>query len=222
MKTKVWQYIKKHYIYFLTISLLIPYLFVQQCTKQALRDKVQLQAVELATIKDTVLTYKNKAGELTFKFNSIQVTSNNTKKALVEAGFEINGLKQDNIKWRDLTLALKMKLEASGGGTITLHDTIPVKGDSIPAKVGKWNNEHLWLWPYLTGNKLDFKYKYQTGIELFQEQKGKSYVITAKLSDLNATIVTGNSITIVPKKHWYTSPIVWGAVGLVGGFFIAK
>jgi len=214
----------KNYKLILAVSLLLAVILIQNCSKQQLKNKNQLQAVELASIKDTVESFRNKNEELVTKVLSTTVTANNRKKALEEAGFEIDKLKQDNVKWRDVNLALKMKLDAAGSGTITLHDTIPVyiKGDTIQAKVGKWNNDYLFLWPYLVGNKLNFKYTYQTNINLLQEQKGKSYVITAKLSDPNASIMTGNSITIVPKKRWWDKWYVYGAVGVAGGVLLVK
>jgi len=205
------------------LSLIVITVFgLQKCQINKLKDQVQLQNVELSTLNDSVTVLKGKNGDLTFKVQSVQIEKDNAKKALELAGFEIKDLKQREIKWKDVNFALKAELEAWGDGTVVLRDTIIVKGDTIMAKVGKWNNKFLYLNPFLVKNKLDFTYTYKTPIDLISEKKGKSYVVSAYLGDKNASITTANSITIVPKKRWYDKPYLWGIAGLGAGYFIFK
>jgi hypothetical protein len=201
--------------------------------KEKLSDENQLAQIELSTLKDSVNVYKAKNGSLTFSFNSIQVEKDNLKKALELSGFEISDLKQRDINWRKINFALEAKLEAAGGGTIVLHDSIPVPGDTITvvAKVGKWNDGFLYLNPYLVGNKLDFKYDYRLGMRFLQSKVGKNYVISSYLVSAtnpdiradNVKIVTGNSFTVVPdQKAWLNHWYVYTAAGLVAGIVVAK
>jgi len=218
MKTKIGKY-----IYFLTISILILYLFVQHYNNRELKNKVQIQSVGLAAIQDTVFVYKNKIGELTFKFNSVEVTSNNRKKALEEAGFEVKELRGRDIKWRGITNALKAQIIANGSGIIELHDTTYINNtDTIKWAEFKWNNRFLFLDGNITEKTMDFKYRYMTGIDLINEKKGKLNIVSVYLSDPNVVVTTANSITITNPTPWYKKPWIWGTAGLIGGYFLAK
>ena len=85
------------------------------------------------------------------------------------------------------------------------------------------NNENLFLYNlYADNDSLHHKYRYQTGINIFQESKGKEVKVTATLTDTHATITTGSSIIVTQKLKWYEKPWLWGLAGMAGGFFLAK
>jgi hypothetical protein len=197
-------------------------LLMQKCKIERLNDQAQLQNVELSTFKDSVAVLVSKNGELTFKVQSVQVESDNAKKALELAGFEIKELRQRDINWRKVNFALRAELEAAGSGTITLRDTTYIKGDTIMAKTGKWNNGYLYLNPFIVKNKMDFTYSYNIGLKIVSETKRKTNIVSIFSTDPNAKITTSNSITIENKLKWYEKPWVWGIAGIGAGYLIFK
>ena len=204
-----------------TTALIVLFLWNNQIKINRLEKTNQLQQVELSTYKDSVSIYRSKNGDLTFKLKSVEVELSNRKEALELAGFEIKDLKARDIKWRKVNFALQAQIESQGSGTVELHDTtyIPIKGDTVLAKVGEWSNKYLYLTPFIVGNKMDFKYKYQTQIKVIRES---SNTVSIALTDPLATITGSNSITIKNKLRWYKKPYVWGIGGLITGFFIFK
>lgn len=194
---------------------------IQQCKYDNLSDKYQIQQVELSTYKDSVTTYKTKTGELVYKVAAVEIERDNAKKGLEEAGFSIKKLRQENVNWRKVNLALQAELEASGSGSITLHDTtyIPTKGDTVTAQVGDWNNGFLYLSPFLVGNKLDFTYNYKVGLEIVAETKK---TITIGLTDPKANITTSNAVFIKPNQKWWNKWYIYFIGGVAGGYFLTK
>ena len=214
---------KQIYFYIIGAILIALLLGVKQCQLNKERDKNQIANVQLSALNDSVAQYKSKNGDLTAKINSVVVESDNRKKALDAAGFEIKELKEKDIKWRDVVFALKAQIQAQGGGQAVLRDTLIIsKTDTIKKANFDWNNRFLFLSGNITGKDMQFKYTYKTSIDLLSEKKGKSYVVSAYLSDPQATITTANSITIVPKKKWWGWDVLKVGAGFGLGVFIAK
>lgn len=211
------------YIYIAGAILLAIIFGVKQRQLNKERDKYQIAQVELAAFNDSVRIYKSKTGELTAKVVSVTVEADNRKKALEAAGLEIKELRDRDIKWRDVVFALKAQIQAQGGGQTVLRDTLIIsKTDTIKKANFDWNNRFLFLSGNITGKDMQFKYTYKTSIDLLSEKKGKSYVVSAYLSDPQATITTANSITIVPKKKWWGWDVLKVGAGFGLGVFIAK
>jgi hypothetical protein len=216
----IWNWMSKYSTMSIILIFGIVFLF-KQCEISKLRDSSQLAQVELSSLKDSVETVVAKNGNLTFKIMSTQLESDNAKKALELAGFEIKDLKSRNIKYRDINIALKAQLSASGSGQIALRDTvyIPIKGDSVFAKVGSWDNGFLSLKPELIGNKLNFDYNYRVGIKIIGED---SKTISIALTDPRAKITSANSIIIKPRRPFWDKWYIYGAAGLISGYFLFK
>jgi hypothetical protein len=183
----------------------------------------QLQAVELSTLNDSLLIYENKAGELTYKLSVVEVSHSNLKESLDKAGFEIKQLKERDINWRKVNNALKLQLEATGQGETALTDSFYViKTDTIRYNSFAWSNNYLTLNGSVQDERLFFDYKYKTGIQILQTRDRSATIVSVALTDPNAAIVSGNSITVKHEKKWYQRPVVWAVVGFAGGVIIVK
>jgi hypothetical protein len=205
-------------IIFLAICAII-YVVILNTSLSKAKSELRLKNVEISTLKDSVKVVISKNGDLTFKFQSVQIESKERKDALELLGFELSDLRQRDIKQKNIISALNAKLSASGSGTVIMKDSlIYAKGDSIKVSYGKWTNNYLTLNPFLTGNNLDFDYLYEAKISLIQEKN----VVSAIISDPNAKIVTANSITIENKKRWWDKWYFYLAAGSVIGYEIAK
>lgn len=228
--TKVSTYIKKYG--WLALVLMIVIVFaLQKCRINKLKDANQLQSVTLSTLNDSVSVFKDKNKNLTFKIAAVEVDAGNKKKALEEAGFVIKDLKDRNIKWRDITIALQAKLEASNQGTITLHDTTFVfNTDTVTGLIGSWSDDYLSLYPYILQKEMKFRYTYGTGINFDVAKNGKESVVSVYLTNPNdrkvsnpyAKITTANSIVIKRRTYFWEKPWITIPAGIVGGILIMK
>jgi hypothetical protein len=215
----------KKYWWVVLIAAAIIYILVLNIKVNRLSADKQLQAVELSTLKDSVLVYKSKSGELTYKLTSVEIEKGNLKESLEIAGFDIKALRAKDIEWRKITNALKVELAAAGHGQTTVTDTFRIeKTDTIYySRVDDWTNNYLSLFnSKIEKNRLNFDYSYRTGISILQTQNRKATIVSVSLTDPNAAIVSANSITIVPKKTIWQKWWLWAAVGLTGGILIAK
>lgn len=191
------------------------------------KDTVQVQAVEFSSLNDSVLTLKTKTGQLYSKISSIEVDQRNLKDALELAGVDIQTLREQNVRWRKITNALKLELQAARSGETATIDTFYIENTTTDTvwytRVDNWTNDYLSLYNARVQNKrLTFDYKYNVGINLIIEGTRKVPVVTATLADPNANITHGNSISVPHKTKWYERPLIWAAAGLAGGYFIAK
>lgn len=209
----------------LTVTALV-YILILTIKINRLSDERQLQAVELSTLKKEVLVHESKAGELSYKLESVNIEKDNLKESLEIAGFDIKKLKADNVKWRKLNNALEIELSAAGHVEADIEpDTFRIENtDTIYySPVGDWSNDYLSIFDAkVETSKLFFDYRYKTGIKIFQEPTKKGTIVTVKLTDPEASIITANSITVVPKKRIWQKWWLWGAIGLTAGVFIAK
>jgi hypothetical protein len=220
--------IKKYWLAIVTVAFILTtfvYIGIQHRKLHKIQDVAQLQAVELSTLQDSVSVYKNKSGELTYKLTSVEIEKGNLKKSLELAGFDIRELRADNIKWRNLNNALKLELQAAGQVVTTVRDTFRIENtDTIYySKVDNWTNGYLSLFnAKVETKKLFFDYRYKVGLDIFQEPKKNSTLVTVKLTDPNASVTTANSITVTHKKKIWERGWLWAAIGLTGGILIAK
>jgi hypothetical protein len=201
------------------------YIGIQHRKIDRLSDENQLKAIELSTLKDTVAVYRNKAGESTYKLISVEIEKQNLKKSLELAAFDIKDLKDRDIKWRKVTSALRMQLAATGSGETSITDTFRINSiDTVYfQKVSDWTNNYLSIFDTeIVNRKLNFNYQYKTGISIIQEQKRKETVVSVFLTDPNASITTGNSISVKQKKRFYEKPYIWSAVAFFAGVFISR
>lgn len=225
----------KKYWWIALVLIVAIILMVQRATINNLRSENSLKDVELSTFKDSVKQVVSRNGKLTAKIEAVQVESNDRKKALELAGFNLKDYKDREINWRKTELALKAQLEAANHGTMDLRDTVWLPavssgGDSIHGLTSEWNDRFLFLKPVIVNKKMDFDYTYKTGINFNVSKEGKSSIVSVFLTDPSnknlpnpyGKIMTGNSITIIQNKHWYQKPWVWGIAGFVGGYFTTK
>lgn len=185
----------------------------------------QIQAVELSTLKDSVLIHKSKNNELTFKLASVEIEKSSLKESLDLMGIDRQALKERDIKWRKITAALRAELAASGHGETNVVDTFRIeKTDTIYfQKVNDWTNNYLSLFnAEIVNKKLNFDYTYKTNIDFITTGTRKETVVSVILSDPKAQITTANSITIKNDKKWYERPVIWTVVGIGAGVLITK
>jgi len=190
------------------------------------KDEIQLQNVELSTMKNSVLFITAKNGQLISKIESVNIERDNLRKSLEIAGFEIKGLRDENIKWRKVTNALKLELEVAGHVETDLKpDTFRIENtDTIYySPVGDWSNSYLSIFnAKVETKKLFFDYRYNVGMKMVVEKYKDKSIVTATLTDPKATITTANSITVVPKKTIWQKWWLWTALGFTGGALLAK
>jgi len=210
---------KKYSVIIFLVLCTAAYIIIINRSLSRSKSELRLKNVEISTLKDSVKVLMSKNGDLTFKFQSVQIESKERKDALELLGFELSDLRQRDIKQKNIISALNAKLSASGSGTMIMKDSIVyIKGDSVKVSYGKWTNNYLTLNPFLIGNNLDFDYLYEAKISLIQEKN----IVSAIISDPNAKIVTANSITIENKKRWWDKWYFYLAAGSVIGYEIAK
>lgn len=210
---------KKYSVIIFLVLCTAAYIIIINRSLSRSKSELRLKNVEISTLKDSVKVVMSKNGDLTFKFQSVQIESKERKDALELLGFELSDLRQRDIKQKNIISALNAKLSASGSGTMIMKDSIVyIKGDSVKVSYGKWTNNYLTLNPFLIGNNLDFDYLYEAKISLIQEKN----IVSAIISDPNAKIVTANSITIENKKRWWDKWYFYLAAGSVIGYEIAK
>lgn len=204
---------------------LILFLF-NSCKIKSLKKSNNLQAVELMSFKDSAIILKTKTGQLYSQIQNVTIEKNALKGSLDKMGIERDELRKMGIKWRDLAVLYKAKLESSDTGSVAGRDTVYLAGkDTIwGKKFDDWTNSNLSLFKLRTDNKkLFFEYKYQTEINYSMEKNGKDTKITLWLSDKHAQVTTGSQITINRDViKWYQKWWLWGGTGLVGGYFLFK
>lgn len=196
---------------------------------RAIQKKYDIQSVELMVSNDSVKQYKTKAGDAYFKFNSVTIEKNALRGSLIADSLEIRSLRAMNVDYRDIVSVLKVKLEAAGkiiAGVhdSIVHDTIPGAVDKIVQTV-KWDNKYLFLNGTIKDKILNAKYLYKVNLLLVPEKVGQSIMVTGRIDDPNAKIITGSQITIAPQTYFYHK---WWAYGLTflagtaGGIYLMK
>ena len=207
----------------ITVAVLFVYIGIQHRKINRLTDQNQIQAVQIAVLNDSIQVIKDKNGELSYRLTVVQVNADNLKESLEIAGWNLKKLKAKDIEWRNITNALKLKLESLGSGQAAIHDTIFVAGrDSIISNYFNWNNNYLSLNGVVDIDKVTFDYYYRTSIDIVQHHNRKGTMVTVSLSDPNAAIVGGNNITVSKEKRWWEKPWLWGLAGLGAGILISK
>jgi hypothetical protein len=219
---------KNKLLLFLTVAFILAtfiYIGIQHRRINRLSDSNQLQAVQLSALNDSVSVFANKNGELTYKLISAEVHNRNLKESLETADFDIKKFKERDISWRKINSALRLQLAATGSGVTTITDTFRIEPARINAsggnsdtlyflKVQDWSNNHLTLFnSKIEKNKLFFDYNYKIGISIIQEKKQKQTLVSVMLTDPNAIITTGNSITIKEERKWWQKPWIWCLAG---------
>ena len=206
------------------IFLIVGALFYWQHRQiQNYKDTAQLQAVELSMFKDSVRVIKQKNGDLSYQVKSVEIEKRNLKESLEIAGFEINDLKEKEIRWRKLNNILKAQLEASDSGQTVIKDTVLiVENDTIKAGSFQVNNNYLLFNGLIKKDSLDWDYKYNVEFNFFQQTKKNETIVTVALNDPKAEITSMNSITISHKKRFYQKPWIWGLAGFTTGILISK
>jgi len=214
----------KYAIYALFAGMLI--IIIVQYFKINSKDKtIDLQSVALLIANDSARVYKTKTGQVYSQLNSVVIESNVLKKSLELTGLTIKELRQKDIKWRNITATLQAELEASGRiDSIPLSDTVYIHdGISEAAKHFAWTDDYLTLSGYVKMYTInDLKHDYKVKLNSITETKGKETKITIYTDDPNAKITSGYQIDVINKTSWYKKWYVWGAAGLVGGYFITK
>lgn len=217
MKTKI----------LIVLSLVVIVLFYLQHRKiRGYKDTSQLQAVELSQLKDTVLTYVTKSGQLITKIKMIEVDKRNLREALELSGHEIKDLKEKEIRYKNLIAVMELKIQAFGEGTANVTDTLIINNtDTVYVQIIRdWTDSRLSLFDMRIQNN-EFKFGYIYNIDkmnLFVEEKKDSYVVTATFNQPGLVVTSGSSIVIENKKGFFERPLVWGVVGLGAGILIAK
>lgn len=205
------------------LFLLVGYIFIQKLKIDNLRDEKQLQAVELSTLKDSVLHHVTKIGQLTSKIEVVEIDKRNLKESLETMGLDLKELKQREIKWKNLEVILRAQLKAKGEGTTTVTDTMIVeKTDTIRYSMFNYIDKHISFDGKIENKKLSFNYEYKIGIDFLLEPKRKSTVVNVILDDPGATITTATSISVKHKKTFFERPAVWVVLTAVGQYLIMK
>jgi mevalonate kinase len=213
----------KKMVKYAIIAVVVLVALYQYRGRQKMERLNQLQAVQLATLQDSVAQYETEAGELYAKLQASEVEKRNVKDALEIAGHDIKKLKELDVRWRRLVSTLKLELESAGQGQASVVDTFRiVEKDTIYFQtVEPWTNSYLTLFDAKIENKqLDFSYRYNVDMDIFQTKERNKTIVTVVVNDTNAKIVTGSSIVVDNRKRFYERPVVWGAAGFLAGILV--
>lgn len=217
------------YIVLGIIAVLLIVIAVLYFQNRSIQKKYDIQSVELMVSNDTVKEYRTKAGDAYFKFNSVTIEKNAMKGSLIADSIEIRSLRAMNVDYRDIVAVLKVKLEAAGKIIANvhdsiIHDTIPGSFDKIVQTI-KWDNKYLFLNGTIKSKIFDADYLYKVNLLLVPEKIGKSIMVTGRIDDPNAKIITGSQITIAPQTYFYHKWWVYGLTflaGTAGGIYLMK
>lgn len=213
-------------IFVIALTFMVAF-YIQKRKVNNLKEQVQLQAVELAQLKDTVLTYVTKNGQLISKIKSVEVDKRNLKDALEIIGIEKKDLKDQNIKLKNLVSVLQLEIKTFGEGQTNVVDTFyvdKVTTDTIYyQKVSDWTDNYLSLFNAKIENKeFKFKYDYLLDMDLLVDRPKNAVVVTAKINNPNLESLKATSITVSTKRKWWEKPWVWGIAGVGTGILISK
>lgn len=216
--------------YLILVLSLIGAIFYFKREARNFKDMAQVKAVELSTIKDSVRVLQQKNGDLSFKFNAVEVEKRNLREALEISGYEIKDLKEKEIKYRKLIAVLELEIQGYGEGQSDVKDTIEIiktetKTDTIYVQlIRDWSDSRLNLFDMRIQNgKFNFGYTYNIeDMDLFVEDRKDSYVVTATFNQPGLNVISGNSIVIQNKKGFFEKPVIWGVAGFLGGYLITK
>lgn len=213
-------------IFVIALTFMVAF-YIQKRKVNNLKEQVQLQAVELAQLKDTVLTYVTKNGQLISKIKSVEVDKRNLKDALEIIGIEKKDLKDQNIKLKNLVSVLQLEIKTFGEGQTNVVDTFyvdKVTTDTIYyQKVNDWTDNYLSLFNAKIENKeFKFKYDYLLDMDLLVDRPKNAVVVTAKINNPNLESLKATSITVSTKRKWWEKPWVWGIAGVGTGILISK
>lgn len=213
-------------IFVIALTFMIAF-YIQKRKVNNLRDLSQLQAVELAQMKDTILTYVTKNGQLISKVKSVEVNKKNLRDALEMIGIEKKDLKDQNIKLRNLVSVLQLEIKTFGEGQTNVVDTFyidKVTTDTIYyQKVNDWTDTYLSLFNAKIENKeFKFKYDYLLDMDLLVDKPKNAVIVTAKINNPNLESLKATSITVSTKRKWWEKPWVWGIAGIGTGILISK
>ena len=199
-------------------------IFFQNRRINQLSDVAQIQAVQLNVLNDSVATYQENNGDLNFKISTAEIEKDNLKQSLEILGYEIKKFKEKDIEWRNIVNSLELQLQSTGSGVIQIKDsTIYItQTDTVYKSSFAWSNDYLSLTGNIDKKLLSFDYGYKTQLNIFQERKRKSTMVTVFLTDPNAFIVSGNSITVKNPNKWWENKFIWGAAGFFGGVLLSK
>jgi len=219
------KYVKKYWIIGLIVIFGIIF-FIQRGKINSLNSDNQLKNVELSTLKDSVLNVVTKNGQLISKITSVEVDKRNLKDALEIAGFDKKTLKDENIKLKNITFALRAQLEAVGSISTPVKDTFKiVETDTIYyTKVNDWTDNKLSIFGgTIENNNLNFeRYNFKVGFDFFITEERNKSIVSVKFPDTNVKLITANSIIVPHKTKWYGKWWVHDLIGLTAGILITK
>lgn len=189
------------------------------------KDALQIANIELSVANDSVSVYKTKSGQLQFRIKSVEIEKDNVKAAFEELGIDRKKLKDENIRLKDVVGFLQAQLEASGHVSTPIDPITPLqaKDSTYVQKFAPWSNKFMFVSNgTIFKNKIDFDYIYKVWLDITPTTNKKGTILNIKLTDPKASVVSGNSFTVVHKKTllekwWITIP-----VGIAGGILISK
>lgn len=195
----------------------------QHFSHENIKDALQIANLELAVQNDTIKSFRTKSGDLVAKIQSVETDRDKLKEALEIMDLDRKKLRAQKIKLQDVISVLQVKMESSGHGETTIHDTIRIeKSDTVKIGQFKWSNKYLFLNGSIEYKDMQFDYLYQTRISNIQDRNRKGTTVSLMLSDPKARITNGASFTVVHQKSilekwWITVP-----AGIIGGILISK
>jgi hypothetical protein len=178
-------------------------------------------------MKDSVLTYVTKNGQLISKIKSVEVDKRNLKDALEVIGIEKEYLKDQNIKLKNLVSVLQLEIKTFGEGQTNVVDTFyidKVTTDTIYyQKVNDWTDNYLSLFnAKIEDKEFKFEYNYFLDMDLLVDKPKDAIIVTAKINNPNLESLKATSIMVSTKRKWWEKPWVWGIVGVGTGVLISK
>ena len=95
---------KKYSVIIFLVLCAAAYIIIINRSLSRSKSELRLKNVEISTLKDSVKVLMSKNGDLTFKFQSVQIESKERKDALELLGFELSDLRQRDIKQKNIII----------------------------------------------------------------------------------------------------------------------
>ncbi len=190
-------------------------------------------SIKIASLTDTVTTYKNKNGELIAQVETMRGTMDELKGSLEAAGVQLKDLKKQIGSLNNLVSYLTVKASVTNTVTVTNTDTVYVDstGTEVTGRQFAWSNKWMQLdgvsFPLST--TIRYKYDIEFNTVTYRIRRGflmfgkpDKYVTDIKFSDPGIFVSNMRSITVEPNVGFFRKPVVNFALGAIGMYFLMR
>lgn len=213
------------------IAIAIALFSIKSCSDK--KEEGERLKSNLLIAKDSVHHLRGKNGELINRVGSMQLTVSDLKTQNQQLGLDKDILKKQVGNLNNLLSFYKGKINSKGTILSIVHDTVFIqKGISTHYKSFRYTNKYLYLDEFYNplNDSIKIKYNYSTDFTYTTYYKPVGFLKFKKilvtdivLTDPNASLINGTSVSIIPpKKKWYQTDLFKVGVGFVAGKYLLR